>query len=122
MNVPKAERLTRYQELYDRGGFSLWLGNFSDSFMSKQAADEVAEFLANKIRARVTDPVVAEKLIPKHTFGTKRCPGETNYYEAFNRAHVRLVNLRDTLITKITFRGIQTGIVFAISVSTGSRP
>jgi cation diffusion facilitator CzcD-associated flavoprotein CzcO len=109
MEVPKAERWARYQALYDRGGFSLWLGNFSDSFMSQEAADEVAEFLANKIRARVTDPVVAEKLIPKHTFGTKRCPGEKNYYETFNRANVSLVDLRTTPITKITPTGIQTG-------------
>jgi cation diffusion facilitator CzcD-associated flavoprotein CzcO len=109
MEVPKEERWARYQELYDRGGFALWLGNYSDSFMSQQAADEVAEFLANKIRERVTDPVTAEKLIPKHTFGTKRCPGEKNYYETFNRDNVGLVDLRETPITKITPTGIQTG-------------
>ena len=109
MTVPKAERWARYQMLYDRGGFSLWLGNFSDSFMSQAAADEVAEFLAQKIRERVTNPAVAEKLIPKHTFGTKRCPGEKNYYETFNRANVSLVDLRETPITKITPTGIQTG-------------
>lgn len=108
MDVPKEERLARYQELYDRGGFALWLGNYSDSFMSQEAADEVAEFLANKIRERVTDPAVAEKLIPKHTFGTKRCPGEKNYYETFNRTNVGLVDLRATPITKITPIGIET--------------
>jgi len=109
MEVPKEERWARYQELHDRGGFALWLGNYSDSFMSQQAADEVAEFLANKIRERVTDPVTAEKLIPKHTFGTKRCPGEKNYYETFNRDNVGLVDLREMPITKITPIGIQTG-------------
>jgi cation diffusion facilitator CzcD-associated flavoprotein CzcO len=109
MDVPKEERLARYQELYERGGFALWLGNYSDSFMSQEAADEVAEFLAHKIRERVTDPVTAEKLIPKHTFGTKRCPGEKNYYEAFNRPNVGLVDLRATPITRITPAGIETG-------------
>jgi len=109
MEVPKEERWARYQELYDRGGFALWLGNYSDSFRSQQAADEVAEFLATKIRERVTDPVMAEKLIPKHTFGTKRCPGEKNYYETFNRDNVGLVDLRETPITKITPTGIETG-------------
>ncbi len=108
MSVPKAERQARYQELYDRGGFALWLGNYSDSFMSQEAADEVAEFLAGKIRERVHDPVMAEKLIPKHTFGTKRCPGEKNYYETFNRDNVALVDLRETPITRITATGIET--------------
>lgn len=108
MDVPKAERLARYQMLYDRGGFSLWLGNFADSFMSQEAADEVAEFLAQKIRERVKDPATAEKLIPKHTFGTKRCPGEKNYYETFNRDNVSLVDLRETPIKRITPTGIET--------------
>ena len=109
VDVPKAERLARYQELYDRGGFSLWLGNYADSFMSRVIADEVAEFLAEKIRRRVQDPVMAEKLIPKsHTFGTKRCPGEKNYYETFNRDNVSLVDLRETPIAQITPTGIRT--------------
>jgi cation diffusion facilitator CzcD-associated flavoprotein CzcO len=108
MSVPRAERLARYQQLYDRGGFSLWLGNYSDSFMSQEAADEVAAFLAQKIRERVTNPEVAEKLIPKHTFGTKRCPGEKNYYEAFNLENVRLIDLRETPIKRITPSGIET--------------
>ena len=108
MEVPKAERWARYQELYDRGGFALWLGNYSDSFTSREAADEVAEFLAGKIRERVKDPETAEKLIPKHTFGTKRCPGEKNYYEIFNQDNVSLVDLRETPISKIAETGIQT--------------
>jgi len=109
MDVPKEERFARYQELYDRGGFALWLGNFSDSFTSREAADEVAEFLAGKIRERVKDPAVAEKLIPKHTFGTKRCPGEKNYYEIFNQDNVDIVDLGETPITKVTPDGIKTG-------------
>jgi cation diffusion facilitator CzcD-associated flavoprotein CzcO len=108
MAVPQAERLDRYQDLYARGGFALWLGNYSDSFMSQEAADEVAAFLAQKIRDRVTNPEVAEKLIPKHTFGTKRCPGEKNYYEAFNRDTVSLIDLGETPIRKITPAGIET--------------
>jgi cation diffusion facilitator CzcD-associated flavoprotein CzcO len=108
MSVPRAERLARYQQLYDRGGFSLWLGNYSDSFMSQEAADEVAAFLAQKIRERVMNPEVAEKLIPKHTFGTKRCPGEKNYYEAFNLENVALIDLRETPIKRITPSGIET--------------
>jgi cation diffusion facilitator CzcD-associated flavoprotein CzcO len=108
MSVPQVERLARYQMLYDRGGFSLWLGNYSDSFMSQEGANEVAEFLAGKIRQRVRNPATAEKLIPKHTFGTKRCPGEKDYYEAFNYKHVSLVDLHETPIRRIARGGIET--------------
>ena len=108
MDVPREERWARYQDLYDRGGFALWLGNFSDSFMSHDGAAEVAEFLAEKIRERVKDPVKADKLTPKHIFGTKRCPGEKNYYEVFNHDHVDVVDLRATPIERITADGIET--------------
>ncbi len=108
-DVPKEERWAHYQELYDRGGFALWLGNYSDTFTSQKVADEIAEFLAEKIRERVHDPETAEKLIPKnHTFGTKRTPGEKNFYEAFNYDHVDLIDLRATPIERITETGIQT--------------
>ena len=53
--------------------------------------------MRNKIRARVKDPVGAEKLVPKdHPFGSKRIPLETEYYEAYNRDNVLLVELRET--------------------------
>ena len=109
-DVPRAERWAHYQELYDRGGFALWLGNYTESFSSPEIAGEVSEFLAQKIRERVKDPEMAEKLIPKsHTFGTKRCPGERDYYEQFNRDNVSLVDLRDTPITRIARNGIAVG-------------
>lgn len=108
-DVSKEERWAKYQALYDQGGFALWLGNFQDLFSSRELANEVSEFLATKIRERVKDPVKAEKLIPKnHPFGTKRPPGERDYYEAFNRDNVDVVDLRATPITAITQAGIQT--------------
>ena len=107
--VPKAERWARYQELYERGGFALWLGNYNDVFTNRVVADEISEFLADKIRQRVRDPKKAEMLIPKnHPFGTKRPPGEKDYYEAFNQGNVDLVDLRATPIERITATGIKT--------------
>ena len=109
-DVSKEQRWAKYQGLYERGGFALWLGNFDGLFTDGEFAEEVSEFLASKIRERVKDPAVAEKLIPKnHVFGTKRPPGEKNYYEAFNRDNVEVVDLRETPITEITANGIQTG-------------
>ena len=107
--VPREERLAMWEKLYNEPGFGIWLANFRDTFMDEAANAELSEFIAGKIRSRVHDPAVAEKLIPKdHGFGVQRVPLETNYYEAYNRDNVHLVDLRETPIERITPAGIQT--------------
>ena len=76
---------------------------------NREANEDFAEFVRNKIRARVKDPVVAEKLAPKdHPFGAKRIPLETEYYEAYNRDNVLLVDIKEAPIERITPKGIKT--------------
>ena len=107
--VPEAERLAFWEELYASPGFGVWLGNFRDVLLDPEANAEFSEFVAGKIRQRVKDPAVADKLIPKdHGFGTRRVPLETHYYEAYNRDNVRLVDINETPIERITHTGIQT--------------
>ena len=107
--VSEADRLAFWEELYASPGFGVWLGNFREVLMEPEANAEYSEFIANKIRQRVHDPVTAEKLIPKdHGFGSRRVPMETNYYEAYNLPHVHLVDLNETPIESITETGIQT--------------
>lgn len=107
--MSREARWAHYEVLYQRGGFALWLANFNDAFTNREIASDIGEFLAQKIRARVHDPKLAEKLIPTdHLFGTKRPPGEKNYYDIFNLDHVELVDLRDTPIQRITPAGIET--------------
>src|SRR5262245_3128006 len=109
MSVSKEERLALYEELWALPGFKKWLGNFRDIMTSREANEDFAEFVRNKIRARVKDPVVAEKLVPKdHAFGAKRIPLETEYYEAYNRDNVLLVDIKETPIERITPKGIKT--------------
>ena len=56
---------------------------------------------------------MAEKLIPTdHPFGGKRVPMETNYYEAYNKANVHLVDIRHAPIEEITASGIRTADAF----------
>ena len=108
-DVPLEERLARYEELWAKPGFEKWLGNFHDIMTNPDANEDFAEFIRNKIRARVKDPVVAEKPVPKsHPFGSKRIPRETNYYEAYNQDNVLLVDLNETPIERITAKGIKT--------------
>jgi cation diffusion facilitator CzcD-associated flavoprotein CzcO len=107
--VPREERLKLYEELWALPGFKKWLGNFRDIMTDRVANEDFAEFVRNKIRARVKDPAVAEKLVPKdHPFGSKRIPLETQYYEAYNRDNVLLVDVRETPIERITPKGIKT--------------
>jgi cation diffusion facilitator CzcD-associated flavoprotein CzcO len=109
LEVPKEERLAFYEELWAQPGFKKWLGNFHDLMSDREANEDYAEFVRTKIRARVKDPVVAEKLVPTdHPFGSKRIPLETEYYEAYNRDNVVLVDLKETPIESITPNGIKT--------------
>lgn len=107
--VPRDERLAFWERLYATPGFAIWLGNFRDVLMDEAANAEFSAFVADKIRQRVKDPVLAEKLIPKdHGFGVQRVPMETRYYEAYNRDNVHLVSIGDTPIERITPAGIRT--------------
>ncbi len=107
--VPEHEKLAFWEELYASPGFGVWLGNYRDVLMDEEANAEFTAFVADKIRSRVDDPAIAEKLIPTdHGFGTRRVPLETNYYEAYNRDNVQLVDLNDTPIQRIEPAGIQT--------------
>jgi cation diffusion facilitator CzcD-associated flavoprotein CzcO len=109
LEVPKEERLAFYEELWTQPGFKKWLSNFYDIMIDPAANEDFAEFVRNKIRQRVKDPVVAEKLIPRdHPFGSKRIPLETGYYDAYNRDNVLLVDVREAPIERITPRGVKT--------------
>ena len=107
--VPVAERVAFWEQLYRAPGFGVWLGNYRNVLLEEAANAEFSAFIADKIRERVKDPELAEKLIPKdHGFGTRRVPLETNYYEAYNRDQVRLIDINATPITRITETGIRT--------------
>jgi len=107
--VSREERVALWERLYGEPGFGIWLSNFREIFTDEEANGEFSEFIADKIRSRVDDPVVAEKLIPKdHGFGVQRVPLETRYYETYNRENVHLVDIQETPIERITPTGIRT--------------
>ena len=109
LETPPAEREAFWEKLYRTPGFGQWQGNFSDMLTDREANRLASEFAAKKIRQRVKDPVVAEKLIPKnHGFGTRRIPLEIDYYEAYNQPNVELVDVNETPIERVTSKGIKT--------------
>jgi len=107
--VTPEEREAFWEQRYAEPGFGIWQGNFRDVLIDRKANALLSDFVARKIRERVNDPAVAEKLIPKdHGFGTRRVPQETRYYEAYNRPNVELVSILETPIERITPTGIRT--------------
>jgi cation diffusion facilitator CzcD-associated flavoprotein CzcO len=109
MEVSEEEREALWEKLYNNRGFGMWQGNFRDILLDRKANALVSEFVARKIRQRVKDQAVAEKLIPKnHGFGTRRVPLETKYYEVYNQPNVKLVDIKETPIERITPTGIKT--------------
>jgi (2,2,3-trimethyl-5-oxocyclopent-3-enyl)acetyl-CoA 1,5-monooxygenase len=102
------EREAFLEKLYSTPGYGIWQGNYRDIITCRETNDFISKFVANKIRQRVNDPTIAEKLIPKHPFGSKRIPMETNYYETYNRENVHLVDIKEDPIQRITPTGIKT--------------
>ena len=109
MDVSPEERLAQYERLWAEPGFKKWLSNFHDVMIPGEANEDYAEFVRNKIRERVHDPIVAEMLVPKdHMFGSKRLPCESGYYEVYNQDNVLLVDVREAPIERITSKGVKT--------------
>jgi cation diffusion facilitator CzcD-associated flavoprotein CzcO len=107
--VSREERLKLWDQLYDQPGFAIWLRNFREIFTNEEANAEFSEYIAGRIRRRVKDPVVAEKLIPRdHGFGVQRVPMETHYFEVYNRPNVHLVDISETPIVRVTETGLRT--------------
>jgi cation diffusion facilitator CzcD-associated flavoprotein CzcO len=109
LEVSPEVREAFYEQRYGEPGFGIWMGNFRDILINRDANDTITAFMRRKIRERVKDPQLADKLTPtNHGFGTRRVPLESGYYEVFNQPNVRLVDLRDTPIERITPTGIET--------------
>ena len=108
-DVSPAQRRVLWDKLYNEPGFGIWLQNFTEIFFDEKANAEFSEYIADRIRQRVNDPVIAERLIPKdHGFGIQRVPLETGYFETYNRDNVVLVDSAETPIVRITPTGLET--------------
>ncbi|WP_428415119.1 flavin-containing monooxygenase [Methylibium sp.] len=108
-DVDPAERQRILQRLWDDGSLNFWIGGFREVFFDEKVNAEFSDFVRQRIRERVKDPKVADKLVPQdYGFGTRRVPLETKYYEAFNRDNVLLVDTKATPMEEVTEKGIRT--------------
>ena len=113
VTVPETTREEQERILdaaWEQGGFSYIFSTFDDLWTDEASNEVAAEFLRNKIRSIVKDPVTAELLCPKtYPLVGKRPPLGHFYYEMFNRDNVELIDVKDDPITRITPGGLQTG-------------
>ena len=99
-------RQRRYESCWRTGGLTFY-GAFGDLASDKNANETAAEFIRAKIRQRVADPAVAEKLCPRNFFGGKRLCVEIGYFETYNRPNVSLVDLNERPIESVTETGVR---------------
>jgi cation diffusion facilitator CzcD-associated flavoprotein CzcO len=105
------EREAFYEDLWKRGGFLLWVGQYRDVLTDKKANRLTYDFWAGKIRAMINDPVkrdILAPLEPPHPFGTKRPSLFINYYNIFNQDNVDVVDIHNFPVEKATEEGLVT--------------
>jgi cyclohexanone monooxygenase len=108
LETPAEERRKVFEDRWNKGGFAIG-GAFADFLVVKEANDTFVDFIAEKVRGIVKDPVTADLLIPKtYPAGSKRICVDTGYFEVFNRDNVTLVDISKAPVT-VTPKGVKTG-------------
>jgi cyclohexanone monooxygenase len=117
------ERRSKYEARWQRGGLT-FMSVYNNLVLEKAANDTAADFVREKIADIVKDPVTAKLLQPNdHPIGSKRICIDTDYFVAFNRPNVKLVDIKSNPIEAITERAVRAGgkdyEVDAIVLATG---
>lgn len=108
LDVLPEERDAEYRRLYDYGSPMRFASAFNDLTVDDAANRTAREFVEARIRERVRDPELAERVIPRGVpVATRRLCIDDGYYESFNRPDVTLVDLTEAPIERVTARGIE---------------
>ena len=106
-DVDDAERERIFEDGWAKGGLQ-FRAAFGDVLVDEVANAQAAGFIKRKIREVVKDPATAELLADiDHPFAAKRPPIDTEYFEAFNRSNVALVDVRKDPVAEITPTGLK---------------
>jgi acetone monooxygenase (methyl acetate-forming) len=107
-NSTPEQRRAVLEETWEDGSLKFWLASFGELFFDAEVSEQVSEFVREKMRARLKDPLLCDILIPKdYGFGTHRVPLENGFLEAFLRPNVEVVSVRDNRIERVTPNGLQ---------------
>jgi cyclohexanone monooxygenase len=103
------ERRARYEARWSRGGLT-FMSVYNNLALDKAANDTAADFVREKIAEIVKDPATAKLLQPNsHPIGTKRICIDSDYFAAFNRSNVTLVDIKANPIEEILPNGVRAG-------------
>ena len=122
LEVTEEEFKSEFQARWEKGG-TQFLGAYGDLLLKAEANEKAAKFVKDMIRDTVDDPDVAELLCPTNIIGCKRLCVDTDYYKTYNRPNVKLVDVSQKPIDRITSSGVaHQGIEYefdAIVFATG---
>ena len=108
LSLPRENVIAELEKRYRIGGLGISHA-YADVKTDRRANEFVANFVRDKIRSRVRDKAVAEKLVPRgYPYATKRLCVETDYLEIYNRPNVTLVDLRETPLKRADTGGLAT--------------
>ena len=103
------ERRSKYEARWARGGLT-FMSVYNNLALDVAANDTAANFVREMIAEIVDDPDTAKLLQPNsHPIGTKRICIDSDYYAAFNRPNVSLVDIRSIGIDQILPRAVRAG-------------
>ncbi len=95
------------QAVIDQRGLEAIL-NFADIYTDPEANEIANELFRENVRRLVDDPETAERLLPKdYGLGCKRQVLDRDYFATFNRDNVKLVDVHETPIDRITATGLR---------------
>lgn len=108
-DLDPGSRSAALDKRWDHGGLC-YQQSFYDLVQDPEANELAAEYVRTRIREKVKDPAVAEKLTPRsYPIATKRMCVDTGYYEVYNRDNVTLVDLGAEPLSRVTAHGIVAG-------------
>jgi cyclohexanone monooxygenase len=103
------ERRSKYESRWSRGGLT-FMSAYNNLALDKTANDTAADFVREKIAEIVENPGTAKLLQPNnHPIGSKRICVDSDYFAAFNRPNVTLVDIKSSPIEETTANAVRTG-------------
>lgn len=111
LDVSEEERTAFYEDMWQQGGFLLWLGLYQDLLASEEANKTFYDFWRDKVHERMKNTAKAEFVAPKewpHPFGVKRPSLEQYYWETLDQDNVRIIDSNTEPIVEVEPRGVVT--------------